>query len=106
MNRAVDYGGSVRDGIMTVPRYKYGLMRIFWPSDAPRDSIPGVLVGWRNSELDVLVVGVLQGVEVRKTYLPLGMKGWMNRLTDVVIRLAMLNMLCECAHFSEAALTR
>ena len=77
----------------------YGLMRVFWPSDAPRDDIPGVLVsmvsqwsspgrgcihsdppahhcpvnvltrvqlqlGWRNSELDVLVVGVLQGVDV------------------------------------------
>ncbi len=40
-------------------------MRIFWPSDAPRDDIPSVLVGWRNSEADVLVVGVLQGVEVR-----------------------------------------
>ncbi len=39
-------------------------MRVFWPSDAPRDDIAGVLVGWRNSELDVLVVGVLQGVEV------------------------------------------
>lgn len=43
----------------------YGLMRVFWPSDAPRDDIPGVLVGWRNSDLDVLVVGVLQGVEVK-----------------------------------------
>ena len=43
---------------------KDGLMRIFWPSDAPRDDIPGVLVGWRNSEQDVLVVGVLQGVDV------------------------------------------
>lgn len=43
---------------------KHGLMRVFWPSDAPRDDIPGVLVGWRNSEFDVLVVGVLQGVEV------------------------------------------
>lgn len=44
---------------------RHGLMRVFWPSDAPRDDIPGVLVGWRNSELDVLVVGVLQGVDVR-----------------------------------------
>ncbi|KAF2770915.1 putative N-acetylglucosaminyltransferase subunit [Teratosphaeria nubilosa] len=44
---------------------KHGLMRIFWPSDAPRDDIPAVLVGWRNSELDVLVVGVLQGVDVK-----------------------------------------
>lgn len=44
---------------------KHGLMRIFWPSDAPRHDIPGVLVGWRNSELDVLVVGILQGVDAR-----------------------------------------
>lgn len=41
-----------------------GLMRVFWPSDAPRDHLHGVLVGWRNSELDVLVVAVLQGVDV------------------------------------------
>lgn len=44
---------------------KYGLMRVFWPSDAPRDDLSGVLVGWRNSELDVLVAGVLQGVDAR-----------------------------------------
>ncbi|EMD00046.1 hypothetical protein BAUCODRAFT_119605 [Baudoinia panamericana UAMH 10762] len=44
---------------------KHGFMRIFWPSDAPEDDVPGVLVGWRNSELDILVVSVLQGVEVR-----------------------------------------
>lgn len=44
---------------------KHGLMRIFWPSDAPRDPLPGVLVGWRNSELDVLVIGILQGVDAR-----------------------------------------
>lgn len=43
----------------------YGLMRVFWPSDGPRDDIPGVLVGWRNSDLDVLVVSILLGVEVR-----------------------------------------
>lgn len=43
-----------------------GLMRIFWPSDAPRDASPGVLVGFRNSESDVLVVTVLQEVEVRR----------------------------------------
>lgn len=44
---------------------KHGLMRIFWPSSAPREPLPGVLVGWRNSDLDVLVVGILQGVEAR-----------------------------------------
>ena len=43
---------------------KHDLMRIFWPSDAPRDDIPSVLLGWRNSDFDVLVVGMLQGVKV------------------------------------------
>jgi phosphatidylinositol glycan class Q protein len=42
-----------------------GLMRIFWPSDAPRSSLPGVLVGFQNSRSDVFVVGILQEVEVR-----------------------------------------
>lgn len=41
-----------------------GLMRVFWPSDAPSDPNPGVLVGWRNSEYDVLVIAILQDVEV------------------------------------------
>jgi phosphatidylinositol glycan class Q protein len=40
------------------------LMRIFWPSDAPSSPNPGVLVGWRNSDFDVLVVAILQDVEV------------------------------------------
>ncbi|KAF9731465.1 hypothetical protein PMIN06_000429 [Paraphaeosphaeria minitans] len=39
-----------------------GLMRIFWPSEAPKGPAPGVLVGFRNSELDVFVVAVLQDV--------------------------------------------
>ncbi|KAJ4300663.1 pig-Q [Kalmusia sp. IMI 367209] len=39
-----------------------GLMRIFWPSDAPPGPSPGVLVGFRNSELDVFVVAVLKEV--------------------------------------------
>jgi phosphatidylinositol glycan class Q protein len=42
-----------------------GLMRVFWPSDAPLDSSPGVLVGFQNSESDLFVIGVLQEVEVR-----------------------------------------
>ncbi|KAF2666538.1 N-acetylglucosaminyl transferase component Gpi1 [Microthyrium microscopicum] len=42
-----------------------GLFRIFWPSDVPNTSTPGVLIGWRNSELDVLVISILQGVEAR-----------------------------------------
>ncbi|KAM3422151.1 hypothetical protein BST61_g2521 [Cercospora zeina] len=45
--------------------HNHGLMRVFWPSDAPRDILPGVLVGWRNSDLDILIVAILQGVEHR-----------------------------------------
>lgn len=40
-----------------------GLMRIFWPLDIPKTIAPGVLVGWRNSELDVFVVAILEDVE-------------------------------------------
>ncbi|EOA89771.1 pig-Q [Exserohilum turcicum] len=43
-----------------------GLMRVFWPSDAPTDSAPGVLVGFENSKSDVFVVAVLQEVELRQ----------------------------------------
>jgi phosphatidylinositol glycan class Q protein len=45
------------------------LFRIFWPSDTPKTKSPGVLVGWRNSELDLFVVLVLQDVEVQSTML-------------------------------------
>ncbi|KAJ0424075.1 muts domain V-domain-containing protein [Aspergillus carlsbadensis] len=42
-----------------------GLLRIFWPYDLPRSSAPGVIVGWRNSELDLFVLAVLEDVEPR-----------------------------------------
>ena len=42
-----------------------GLLRVFWPYDLPRSSSPGVIVGWRNSELDLFVLTVLEDVEVR-----------------------------------------
>jgi phosphatidylinositol glycan class Q protein len=42
-----------------------GLMRVFWPSDAPRSPLQGVLVGFRNSDSDVFVIAILQEVEVR-----------------------------------------
>jgi phosphatidylinositol glycan class Q protein len=41
-----------------------GLMRIFWPTDIPRSDLQGVVVGWRNSTLDVFVVAILDAVEV------------------------------------------
>lgn len=43
---------------------RHGLMRIFWPTDITRTDRPGVVVGWKNSDLDVLVVAVLDDVEV------------------------------------------
>ncbi|KAJ9165135.1 Gpi1-domain-containing protein [Coniochaeta hoffmannii] len=42
-----------------------GLMRIFWPTDLPRSDLRGVVVGWRNSALDVVVVAILEEVEPR-----------------------------------------
>jgi phosphatidylinositol glycan class Q protein len=41
-----------------------GLLRVFWPYDLPRSTSPGVIVGWRNSELDLFVLSVLEDVEV------------------------------------------
>lgn len=41
-----------------------GLMRIFWPIDIPRSELAGVVVGWRNSKLDVFVVAILEAVDV------------------------------------------
>ncbi|KAL8711034.1 MAG: hypothetical protein Q9220_004415 [cf. Caloplaca sp. 1 TL-2023] len=46
------------------------LLRIFWPSDAPRSKDVGTIVGWRNSDLDIFVVTILQDVEVRYTQIP------------------------------------
>lgn len=45
-------------------------MRVFWPLDFPRNSQPGVLVGWRNSELDIFVVDIMNGVDVGFTVGP------------------------------------
>lgn len=62
-----------------------GLLRVFWPYDLPRSSSPGVIVGWRNSELDLFVLTVLEDVEVGTTVLsmPLGQKltttEWISR---------------------------
>ncbi|KAI9754075.1 MAG: Sterol 3-beta-glucosyltransferase [Chaenotheca gracillima] len=41
------------------------LTRVFWPSDLPRTGKPGVIVGWRNSEQDLLVIAVIEDVESR-----------------------------------------
>lgn len=49
-----------------------GLMRVLWPTDIPKSDRPGVVVGWRNSNLDVFVVAVLDDVEVRVPMVSLG----------------------------------
>ncbi|KAL8841326.1 MAG: hypothetical protein Q9170_000956 [Blastenia crenularia] len=52
---------ALQNGIMVTPN---GLLRIFWPSDAPRRKEGGTIVGWKNSDLDIFVVSILKGVEV------------------------------------------
>ncbi|KAK5057745.1 hypothetical protein LTR84_011746 [Exophiala bonariae] len=42
-----------------------GMLRIFWPSNLTRSTTPGVIVGWRNSSLDLFVITILEDVEVR-----------------------------------------
>ena len=41
-----------------------GLLRVFWPSDLQKDEGAGIIVGWRNSDLDIFVVSILKGLEV------------------------------------------
>ena len=45
-------------------------MRVFWPADLPRRDLRGVVVGWRNSALDVFVVAILEEVEVGRSPSP------------------------------------
>ncbi|QLI66985.1 N-acetylglucosaminyl-phosphatidylinositol biosynthetic protein gpi1 [Metarhizium brunneum] len=40
-----------------------GLMRVFWPTDIRKSNRPGVVVGWRNSTLDVFVIAILDDVD-------------------------------------------
>lgn len=47
-----------------------GLMRIFWPADMARSEFPGVIVGWKNSELDIFVVAVLDVTDVGSPFTP------------------------------------
>lgn len=55
--------GHTLPSLSVMPEHD-GLMRIFWPIDIPRSDLPGVVVGWRNSKLDVFVVAILEAVEV------------------------------------------
>jgi hypothetical protein len=55
--------GGTRRRKSVMPEHD-GLMRIFWPLDIPRSNSSGIIVGWRNSGLDVFVVAVLEDVDV------------------------------------------
>ncbi len=41
-----------------------GMLRVFWPNNLSQTTLPSVIVGWRNSELDLFVITVLEDVEV------------------------------------------
>lgn len=74
-------------------------MRIFWPSDVPKDPSPGVLVGFQNSKLDVFVVAVLHHVHMRHVEDAL--------MTGVLLRHSPHNiqkLLSQCGHGSLRAL--
>lgn len=58
---------ALQDGIMVTPN---GLLRIFWPSDAPKVKEQGTILGWRNSNLDIFVVSILRDIEVSSVELP------------------------------------
>ncbi|RKF58924.1 N-acetylglucosaminyl-phosphatidylinositol biosynthetic protein gpi1 [Golovinomyces cichoracearum] len=45
-----------------------GLLRIFWPLDLSKSDSPGILVGWRNSGLDLFVVSILEGLDIGRVY--------------------------------------
>lgn len=49
---------------VTMVKNQNGLLRIFWPNNLARTTAPGVIVGWRNSELDLFVVTILEDAEV------------------------------------------
>lgn len=44
-----------------------GLIRVFWPLDSIAPNTSGVLVGWRNSETDILIASILEDAEVSRS---------------------------------------
>jgi hypothetical protein len=73
-----------------------GLMRVFWPLDAPRTESSGTIVGWRNSDLDFFVVAILEDVEVSHRQTTAEVE--VNELSS---RLEMLRMRCVSESYSE-----
>ena len=53
-----------------------GMLRVFWPSSLTRTTSPGVIVGWRNSDLDLFVITALEEVDVSQT-------AWRENVPDV-----------------------
>ena len=78
-----------------------GLLRIFWPSDIPKSQRQGTIVGWRNTNLDVFVVSVLQDVEVITKYQIMHRVLWNVWADD--FRLEEFRMLFKLALYTEEA---
>lgn len=60
-----------------------GLMRVFWPADLPRSDLKGVVVGWRNSALDVFVLAILDEVEVGAPQATVAWRCMENRMDEI-----------------------
>ncbi|KAL8909216.1 MAG: hypothetical protein Q9207_000390, partial [Kuettlingeria erythrocarpa] len=80
---------ALQDGIMVSPN---GLLRIFWPSDAPRGGEEGTILGWRNSNQDIFVVSILKNIAVSNTDNLEGLEadGGQPKRVDNAIRLGTL----------------
>lgn len=80
---------ALQDGIMVSHN---GLLRIFWPSDAPRGREEGTILGWRNSNLDIFVVSILRDIAVSSTDTPEGLEadGGQPKRVENAIRLGTL----------------
>lgn len=50
-----------------MPKSGYDLLRIFWPNNLPQTGAgeAGVIIGWRNSDTDLVVITVLEDVDVQ-----------------------------------------
>ncbi|KAK5449582.1 pig-Q [Exophiala xenobiotica] len=67
-----------------------GMLRVFWPNNLTRTTTPGVIVGWRNSDLDLFVITVLDDVEVRSVEAALRMGTLFRHSPYPVVRIFQL----------------
>jgi phosphatidylinositol N-acetylglucosaminyltransferase subunit Q len=48
-----------------------GFLRIFWPNGLYRSTTPGVMVGWKNSDIDIFIVTILEDADVCEPLWPI-----------------------------------